>query len=107
MIRTGDDYRESIRDGREVWINGERVADVPTHPAFRPIARSVSAIGRPPMRGVPQAEQLRTGGVTPQPGPIATSTSSSRGGVDSNGQGENDGQLARGMGDRRLPRCPQ
>lgn len=37
MIRTGDEYRESIRDGREVWIDGERVADVPTHPAFRPI----------------------------------------------------------------------
>ena len=37
MIRTGDEYRESIRDGREVWINGERVDDVPTHPAFKPI----------------------------------------------------------------------
>lgn len=36
MIRTGDEYRESIRDGREVWINGERVDDVPTHPMFRP-----------------------------------------------------------------------
>lgn len=37
MIRTGDDYRASIRDGREVWINGERVDDVPTHPAFKPL----------------------------------------------------------------------
>ena len=37
MIRTGDEYRESIRDGREVWIDGERVADVTTHPAFKPI----------------------------------------------------------------------
>ena len=37
MIRTGDDYRESIRDGREVWIDGERVHDVTTHPAFKPI----------------------------------------------------------------------
>ena len=37
MIRTGEQYRESIRDGREVWINGERVADVTTHPAFRPL----------------------------------------------------------------------
>ncbi len=37
MIRTGDEYRESIRDGREVWINGERVDDVPTHPAFKPL----------------------------------------------------------------------
>ncbi len=37
MLRTGDEYRESIRDGREVFINGERVEDVPTHPAFKPI----------------------------------------------------------------------
>ncbi len=37
MIRTGEQYRESIRDGREVWINGERVADVTAHPAFRPL----------------------------------------------------------------------
>ncbi len=37
MIRTGDDYRASIRDGREIWINGERVRDVTTHPAFRPL----------------------------------------------------------------------
>jgi 4-hydroxyphenylacetate 3-monooxygenase len=37
MIRTGDDYRASIRDGREVWINGERVDDVTTHPAFKPV----------------------------------------------------------------------
>ena len=37
MIRTGEDYRESIRDGRRVWIDGERVDDVTAHPAFRPI----------------------------------------------------------------------
>ena len=37
MIRTGEEYRESIRDGRAVWIDGERVRDVPSHPAFRPI----------------------------------------------------------------------
>src|SRR5215217_7552515 len=37
MIRNGDDYRDSIRDGREVWINGERVSDVPTHPMFKPV----------------------------------------------------------------------
>ena len=37
MIRTGDEYRESVRDGREIWIDGERVDDVTTHPAFRPI----------------------------------------------------------------------
>ncbi|HBU14021.1 MAG: 4-hydroxyphenylacetate 3-hydroxylase [Rhodobacteraceae bacterium GWE1_64_9] len=37
MIRTGDTYRESIRDGREVHVNGERVRDVPTHPMFKPL----------------------------------------------------------------------
>src|SRR5258708_3427312 len=37
MLRTGDDYRQSIRDGREVWIDGERVRDVTRHPAFQPI----------------------------------------------------------------------
>lgn len=25
MIRTGDEYRDSLRDGREIWIDGERV----------------------------------------------------------------------------------
>ena len=37
MIRTGDEYRESIRDGREIWIDGERVKDVTTHPSFKSI----------------------------------------------------------------------
>ena len=37
MIRTGEQYRESIRDGREVWIDGEKVDDITTHPAFKPI----------------------------------------------------------------------
>ena len=37
MIRTGDEYRESIRDGREVWVDGEKVADVTTHPSLKPI----------------------------------------------------------------------
>jgi 4-hydroxyphenylacetate 3-monooxygenase len=37
MIRTGDEYRDSIRDGRQVWIDGEQVSDVTTHPMFQPI----------------------------------------------------------------------
>jgi 4-hydroxyphenylacetate 3-monooxygenase len=37
MIRNGDGYRESIRDGRAVWVNGQRVADVTTHPMFKPL----------------------------------------------------------------------
>ncbi len=37
MIRTGAQYREGLRDGREVWIDGERVKDITSHPATRPI----------------------------------------------------------------------
>ena len=37
MIRTGEAYRDGIRDGREVWMDGERVPDVTRHPALKPI----------------------------------------------------------------------
>ena len=37
MIRTGEQYRESIRGNREVYVNGEKVADVTTHPQFKPL----------------------------------------------------------------------
>lgn len=37
MIRTGDAYRAGLRDGREIWIDNERVTDVTAHPAFKPI----------------------------------------------------------------------
>ncbi len=37
MIRTGQQYRDSIRDGRVVHVNGERVRDVTTHPMFKPL----------------------------------------------------------------------
>jgi len=37
VLRTGQDYIESLRDGREVWIDGEQVEDVPAHPAFAPM----------------------------------------------------------------------
>jgi 4-hydroxyphenylacetate 3-monooxygenase len=39
---TGAEFLESIRDGREVYIYGERVRDVTTHPAFRNSARMVA-----------------------------------------------------------------
>jgi 4-hydroxyphenylacetate 3-monooxygenase len=28
---------DSIRDAREVYINGERVKDLPSHPTFKPL----------------------------------------------------------------------
>ena len=41
---TGAEYLESLKDGREVYIYGERVKDVTTHPAFRNAARSVAKL---------------------------------------------------------------
>src|SRR6202050_4668279 len=41
---TGAEYLESLRDGREVYIYGERVDDVTTHPAFRNAAASVALL---------------------------------------------------------------
>ncbi|RIK37690.1 MAG: Pyoverdin chromophore biosynthetic protein pvcC [Chloroflexi bacterium] len=43
-LMTGPEYLDSLRDGREVWLNGERVKDVTTHPAFRNAARSVARL---------------------------------------------------------------
>ena len=39
---TGETYLESLRDGRNVYLNGEKVADVTRHPAFRNCALSVA-----------------------------------------------------------------
>ena len=41
---TGAEYIESLRDGREVYINGERVDDVTTHPAYRNSVRSMARL---------------------------------------------------------------
>jgi 4-hydroxyphenylacetate 3-monooxygenase len=37
MIRTGAEYKASVDDGREVWIDGEKVTRVADHPMFKPI----------------------------------------------------------------------
>jgi len=33
-IRSGKEYLEGLRDGRDVWIHGEKVADVTNHPGL-------------------------------------------------------------------------
>jgi aromatic ring hydroxylase len=43
-IRRGEEYLESLRDGRRLWLMGERVKDVTTHPALAGCARSVAAV---------------------------------------------------------------
>ena len=40
MIKTVDQYLESLNDGRQVWCLGEKVADVRTHPTISTIIRT-------------------------------------------------------------------
>ncbi len=61
MIRTGEQYRDSIRDNREVYMNGERVKDVTAHPMFKPLvdirARIYDMAHDPATRDVMTVEQ--------------------------------------------------
>jgi 4-hydroxyphenylacetate 3-monooxygenase len=43
-LRTGSDYLRSLNDGRKVFLDGEAVADVSKHKAFREAARSVARL---------------------------------------------------------------
>ncbi len=65
MLRTGEEYRESIRDGREVWIGGERVRDVTAHPMFKPLvdvrARIYDMAHEVATRDIMSREDPRTG----------------------------------------------
>ena len=41
---TGEEFLASLDDGREVWIYGERVKSVATHPAFQNTARMLARL---------------------------------------------------------------
>ncbi len=41
---TGERYIKSLQDGREVWIDGERVADVTKHPAFKDMIGALAGV---------------------------------------------------------------
>jgi 4-hydroxyphenylacetate 3-monooxygenase oxygenase component len=43
-MKDGRTYLESLRDGREVWVRGERVKDVTAHPAFAPVCQEIARI---------------------------------------------------------------
>jgi 4-hydroxyphenylacetate 3-monooxygenase len=43
-VRTGAQFLEGLRDGREVWLEGERVADVTTHPKTARMAKTLAGI---------------------------------------------------------------
>jgi 4-hydroxyphenylacetate 3-monooxygenase len=44
MLKSGSDYLAGLRDGRVIYVGGEQVEDVTTHPAFRNAARSYAAL---------------------------------------------------------------
>src|SRR5579862_4253789 len=44
VVKSGADHLASLRDGRAVYIDGERVADVTTHPAFQNAVQSAAAL---------------------------------------------------------------
>ena len=41
---TGKEFLDSLNDGREVWIYGERVNNITEHPAFRNTARMIARL---------------------------------------------------------------
>src|SRR5712672_484654 len=43
-MRTGSEYLRSLDDGRQVFVDGERVKDVTTHLAFREAVRSIAKL---------------------------------------------------------------
>ena len=43
-MRTGTDYLAALQDDREAYIDGQRVRDVASHPAFAPIAATVAEL---------------------------------------------------------------
>ena len=43
-IRRGEEFLESLRDGRRVWVRGELVEDVTAHPSLKGCAQSVAAV---------------------------------------------------------------
>ena len=57
-MRTGSDYLRSLNDGRQVFIDGERVKDVTAHVAFREAARSLARLYD--IAAAPQMRELMT-----------------------------------------------
>ena len=58
MIKTGEQHIASLRDGREIYLDGERVTDVTVHPAYR---GAVASIGRMfDFQSAPENRELMT-----------------------------------------------
>lgn len=44
MLKTGQQHLANLRDGREIYIDGQRVDDVTTHPAFMNVAATTARL---------------------------------------------------------------
>jgi len=58
MVKDGRQHIESLRDGREVYLNGKRVEDVTTHPAFKNVVASVGRLFD--FHSAPENQELMT-----------------------------------------------
>ena len=43
-VRTGAQFLEGLRDGREIWLEGERVEDVTAHPKLERMAQTLASV---------------------------------------------------------------
>src|SRR6185503_16910824 len=59
-MRTGSDYLAALQDDRAVYVDGERVRDVPRHAAFRGISKTVAGLYD---YAADPAHRLRPGGL--------------------------------------------
>lgn len=58
MVKDGRQHIESLRDGREVYLNGKRVEDVTTHPAYKNVVASVGRLFD--FHAAPENQELMT-----------------------------------------------
>ena len=42
--RTGQEFLSKLDDGRDIWVDGEKVENVPEHPAFAGAARALGEV---------------------------------------------------------------
>jgi hypothetical protein len=75
---TGEEYIESIRDAREVYLYGDCVKDATMHPAFRNSVRMTAPdhdIGeRAPEGGMSEGNEGQRGGLRPKEIPAGGGT---------------------------------
>ena len=43
-VRSGEKFLQGLRDGREIWLEGERIADVTAHPKLTRMAHTLAGI---------------------------------------------------------------